>query len=150
MTPATPASTVSPRRHDDGLRSRQQILFCGCGQGSPALSGLCHACYRARSRSRARFDGNRELVLARDRACLGCGAGNENGRRLHVHHRRPGFHDPDWLITLCGGCHARIHHLAAIRRWIPEPVVELWTEQHPGIPVQLQFSLALSEMAVAA
>jgi len=46
------------------------------------------------------------------------------------------------LITVCAGCHARLHRLAALRVWIPDGLVVLWTEQHPGVPVQLQFAVA--------
>jgi hypothetical protein len=59
-----------------------------------------------------------------------------------VHHRRKGVHDPQWLVTLCAACHARVHRLA-LRCWLPEDLINLWTEQHPGIPVQMQFRLPL-------
>ena len=63
--------------------------------------------------------------------------------RLHVHHRKPpGLNDRDWLITVCAGCHAQLHRLAAVRIWIPELLVTLWSEQHPGAPVQLQLPVA--------
>jgi hypothetical protein len=91
-------------------------------------------------------------VLDRDRACQGCGAGKEASlpaRRLHVHHRQPGFHDPAWLIALCPACHARVHRLAVIRRWLPEPLVALWAEQHPGAPLQLQFSNVAESVGAA-
>ena len=147
--PTTPAvhSQRDLRRTDSG-RSRQRTLFCGCGQGVPAIAGLCRSCYRSQSHSRSHFDGNRESVLDRDRGCRGCGAGNT--ARLHVHHRRPGLHDPAWLITLCAACHVRVHRLGAIRHWLPEHLIELWMEQHAGVPVQLQFPVAVTEMAVAA
>jgi len=63
--------------------------------------------------------------------------------RLHVHHRKPGVNDRAWLITVCAGCHARLHRLAALRIWIPELLVALWIEQHPGVPVQLQLPVAV-------
>jgi hypothetical protein len=128
-------------------RGRQQRrLFCRCGQETPAVAGLCRSCYRAEAHSRSRFDGNRAAVLERDRTCRACGAGKP-ARGLHVHHRKPGFHHPDWLITLCAGCHARVHRLAAIRRWLPERLVELWMEQHPGTAVQLQFPISVIQPA---
>jgi hypothetical protein len=37
--------------------------------------------------------------------------------------------------------HARIHRLGAIRRWLPETVLGLWREQHPGVPFQLQLAI---------
>ena len=44
------------------------------------------------------------------------------------------------LITLCAACHSRLHRLGAIDRWVPELLAELWAEQHPGVPLQIQFS----------
>ena len=58
---------------------------------------------------------------------------------LVVHHRRPPRNVPAALITLCAGCHARLHRLAGMNRWIPPALVELWVEQHPGTAPQLQF-----------
>ena len=114
----------------------QRPLFCSCGAATPAVAGLCRSCYRRRQHSRARFAGLREEILDRDgRLCLAC----RTGGRLHVHHRRPGVNDREWLVTLCAACHARVHRLLALRVWIPEPLVPLWAELHPGIPLQLQF-----------
>ena len=41
----------------------------------------------------------------------------------------------------CAACHARMHRLSAMRRWIPEALAPLWAEQHPGAPLQLQLPL---------
>jgi 5-methylcytosine-specific restriction endonuclease McrA len=113
----------------------QVLLFCPCGQDLPAIAGLCRRCYRALANSRFRFGGLREEILERDgHACRACGAGN----RLHVHHRKPGLNDRQLLITVCATCHARLHRLGSIRIWIPEPLIALWEEQHPGVAVQLQ------------
>ena len=38
--------------------------------------------------------------------------------------------------------HTRLHRLAALRTWIPELLVVLWSEQHAGSPVQLQLPVA--------
>lgn len=114
-------------------------MDCPCGLLPASLAGLCRPCYRARAHSRARFSGHRESVLQRDaRTCRVCGAGS-SGRRLHVHHRRPGASDPELLLTVCAACHARLHKLAALRRWVPGELAELWAEQHPRAPLQLQF-----------
>jgi hypothetical protein len=109
-----------------------RALFCPCGGDFPSVGGFCLACYRAAAHSRQRFAGFREEILDRDgRLCRACGSAD----RLHVHHRKPGVNDPDWLITVCAGCHARLHRLAALRVCIPELLVVLWIEQHPGAPV---------------
>lgn len=121
-------------------RPLQQPLFCPCGRGFPALAGLCRSCYRAAAHSRAYFAGLREAVLERDgRRCQSC----ETSHRLHVHHRRPGVNERELLVTLCAACHARLHRLRVLRVWIPAPLVPLWAEQHPGIPLQLQFPQAV-------
>ena len=114
-----------------------QIPLC-CPRGSFQLfcRGWCLACYGRRSRSRARFGGLREKILARDQhRCRVCGA----LERLVVHHRRP-RNVYAALITLCAACHARLHRLGAIHRWVPENLLELWAEQHPGVARQIQFS----------
>ena len=119
------------------LRGTQVSLFCPCGAAFPVRAHLCPACYGSRQHSRACFAGQREAVLARDqRTCQGCWA---TLAHPHVHHRRPGIHDRDHLVTLCAACHARLHKLRAIRRWLPVRLVPLWLEQHPGVPEQLQF-----------
>jgi hypothetical protein len=119
--------------------AKQKPRFCSCGRDLSWIAGRCRACYRARAHSRQRFDGLREEILDRDGSlCRTCGAAG----RLHVHHWKPGVNDRELLITVCAGCHARLHRLAALRIWIPEPLVALWAEQHPGVPVQLQLPVA--------
>ena len=87
---------------------QQQLpLCCPCGSGELYRRGLCEICYNRGRRSRARFGGGRERVLARD------------------HH-------------LCRACHARLHRLGAIDRWVPDLLSDLWAEQHPRSPRQLQ------------
>jgi 5-methylcytosine-specific restriction endonuclease McrA len=116
-------------------RRLQPALFCPCGRDVPWTASLCRSCYRAAAHSRQHFDGLRDEILERDRhLCRVCGSAG----RLHVHHRKPGVNDRDLLITVCAGCHARLHRLAALRIWIPELLVPLWSEQHPGVPVQMQ------------
>ena len=118
------------------LRARQARLFCSCGETRLLCSGLCRTCYGRQAHSRLRFAGHRLEVLARDAGrCQGCGS----DRKLAVHHRRPGVHDPRLLITLCAACHARVHRLRAMRHWLEPTLVPFWQEQHPRMPLQLQF-----------
>ena len=79
-----------------------------------------------------RFAGQRDRVLACDR-CRVCQAPEP----LVVHHRRPSNRSSA-LITLCRACHARLHHLGAIDRWVPDLLETLWAKQHPGSPRKLQ------------
>jgi len=124
------------------LSITQRTLFCWSCGAPPAKAGLCLSCYARTRRSVRYFAGHHDFVLARDRHyCRGCGEGNQRT----VHHRRPGVHDPTWLVTICPACHAAIHKLGAHRRWLPPTLVELWQEQHPAAPLQLQ--LAIEESA---
>ena len=50
----------------------------------------------------------------------------------------PPANSPSALITLCRACHARLHRLHAIDRWVPDLLETLWAEQHPRSPRQLQ------------
>jgi hypothetical protein len=144
-SPSPPAS--SPARRPAKRPVRQKPLFCSCGAGTPAIAGLCPPCYRAKARSRFYFAGHRDAVLLRDGfRCRGCGA----GKTLCVHHRAPGISELHLLITLCACCHARIHRLHALRRFLPEPLVPLWQEQHPAVPLQLQFPFFFAGAAAPA
>ena len=48
------------------------------------------------------------------------------------------------LVTLCAGCHARVHRSRILRRWLPEILVVLWREWHPDAVEQLQLPIELS------
>ena len=114
----------------------QLALFCGCGRRRVELRepGCCRLCYCRRYRSLRFFGGLREAVLKRDRfRCRACGA----SARLVVHHRS-GDNQKRRLITLCVGCHTRVHRYRALWTWVPEVLLRLWRERHPGEPVQFQ------------
>jgi len=122
----------------------QRRLFCPCGAVKVTGADLCRVCLIRLRYSKSRFGGYREEVLLRDRSCCqSCGAAHFNPRRIHVHHRRPGEHSPESLVTLCAACHARVHRLSAVRHYLPPPLVPLWVEQHPDVPLQLQLELPL-------
>jgi len=114
----------------------QLALFCGCGRRPVELRerGCCRLCYCRRYRSLRFFGGLREVVLKRDRfRCRACGA----SARLVVHHRSDD-NQKSRLITLCIGCHTRVHRYRVLRSWVPEVLLKLWRERHPREPVQLQ------------
>lgn len=130
--------TDFPRR-----RGFQRALFCSCGRPLEVRLRVCRVCAWHIPYSEKHFGGHRTHVLERDgKCCRTCGS----GQRLHVHHRRPGVHDPNWLVTLCARCHARVHRLQTLRYWLPISLLPFWEEQHPDAPRQLQFDL---EMLVA-
>ena len=122
-------------RSPSPMNSLSQLpLCCPCGDPELYRQGLCEACYNRQRRDRDRFAGGRERVLARDRhLCRVCYA----PAPLVVHHRRPS-NRPSALITLCRACHARLHRLHSIDRWVPDLLETLWAEQHPEKPRQLQ------------
>ena len=112
----------------------QLPLCCPCGSGDLYRRGRCESCYNRGRRSRARFGGCRERVLVRDHyLCLIC----QVSAPLVVHHRTPASR-PSALITLRRACHARLHRLRAIDRWVPDLLETLWAEQHPGAPRELR------------
>jgi hypothetical protein len=114
----------------------QLALLCACGRRPPELRGpgCCRLCYYRHYRSLRFFGGLRETVLRRDRfRCRVCGA----NARLVVHHRN-GDNRKRRLITLCIGCHTRVHRYWVLRRWVPEVLLKLWRERHPRQPLQLQ------------
>jgi hypothetical protein len=118
---------------------RQRALFRPCGALSPLTAGLCNSCYWRGKHSLRFYGGSREEVLQRDSCrCRACGS----ERWVGVHHRQAGNHTPSLLIALCAACHAQVHRLLSMRKWIPALVAELWAEQHPGAPVQIQMELS--------
>jgi hypothetical protein len=121
-------------------KERGQLSFlCSCGAKPVELKtlGCCRTCYDRQYRSLRWFGGLRDSILKRDRyRCRGCGARS----RLVVHHRDR-RNEEELLLTLCIGCHMRVHHSYGMRNWLPKMLLGLWREWHEGEPVQLQLSL---------
>jgi hypothetical protein len=129
-------------------RGTQLGLLCACGRRPIELKGLscCRLCYYRQYDSLRWFGGLRDLILKRDRfECRACGA----PRRLVVHHRDERNALP-LLITLCIRCHVRLHHSRRFRQWVPEALLELWHELHPGTPLQLQLLFVIKKADVGA
>lgn len=63
-------------------------------------------------------------------------------RSIIVHHRAPGKSVMGLILSLCPGCHAKIHRTKAVLSAMPPLLLELWREQHPKghEQVQLDFS----------
>jgi hypothetical protein len=118
-------------------QSVQLSLLCQCGKRI-ALKALscCRPCYDRRYHSLRFFDGLRERVLERDRfRCRGC----DKRSALVVHHRDR-RNRANFLVTLCIGCHMRIHRSSGLSSWFSEILGSLWHELHPNDPVQLQLA----------
>ena len=47
-------------------------------------------------------------------------------------------------MTLCAGCHARVHRTGILRRWLPEILIDLWREWHPDAVEQLRLPVEMS------
>ena len=60
--------------------------------------------------------------------------------RLLVHHR-DSRNEEELLLTLCIGCHMRVHHSYGFRHWLPAMLLTLWREWHEGEPIQYQLPL---------
>lgn len=121
---------------DSPITVVQTALACGCGSPELFRGDLCRRCYRRRALNRANFAGLRELVLLRDEfQCQLCGALDG----VLVHHRRRRVRRLADLVTLCRGCHARVHHTAVLPWHVDGLLRALWAEVGPE---QLRLALA--------
>jgi len=131
------------------LEETGQLSFlCSCGAKTIELKtlGCCRSCYDRQYRSLRLFGGLRDRVLKRDGfRCRSCGTRS----RLLVHHRDK-CNEEELLLTLCIGCHMRVHYSYGLRHWLPAMLLRLWREWHEGEPVQLQLSLESVAVNVAA
>jgi 5-methylcytosine-specific restriction endonuclease McrA len=110
----------------------QRHLCCPCGRTEILALGLCPTCYTLKRQDEEYFGGLREQVLERDEyRCRVCGASRRDKRSIIVHHRVPGVSKLDLMISLCPGCHAKVHRTIAVLSAMPVLLLELWREQHP-------------------
>ena len=93
---------------------------------------MCSVCYALKRKDDEYFGGLREAVLQRDGyRCRVCDRPGRNKRSITVHHRVPGKSVLNLMISLCPGCHARVHRTIAVLVEMPPLLLELWREQHP-------------------
>lgn len=110
----------------------QLAMHCRCGRESVIALGMCSTCYTLRRQDGEYFGGLREAVLERDGyRCRVCDAPGTGKRSIIVHHRVPGQSRMHLMISLCPGCHARVHRTKAVLVSMPSLLLELWREQHP-------------------
>jgi 5-methylcytosine-specific restriction endonuclease McrA len=101
--------------------------------------GLCSTCYTLKRQDEEYFGGLREAVLERDGyRCRVCDASGRDKRSVIVHHRVPGKSTMSLMLSLCPGCHAKIHQTKAALSAMPPLLLKLWREQHPKGPEQVQ------------
>ena len=133
-------------------RGSQGVLYCRCGRDKIIANGHCATCYTLKRQDEAYFGGLREAVLERDGyACRVCGGSGREKRSITVHHRVPGRSVLNLMISLCPGCHAKVHRTKAVLTQMPPLLLELWREQHPNGHEQtvLNFVQTLTTMASA-
>jgi len=128
----------------------QSSLSCPCGRTPVVAKGLCPSCYTMKRQDEEYFGGLREKVLERDGyKCRVCSKPGVYGKKLTVHHRKPGVSIMRLLITLCRGCHSKAHkQKLMIGVDIPELLRVLWRELHPG--GSEQFSMDFSPLGAEA
>jgi hypothetical protein len=114
-------------------RQVQRLLCCPCGRMEVLANGLCATCYTLKRQDEENFGGLREAVLERDgHCCRVCGASGRDKRSITVHHRVPGKSVLNLMISLCPGCHAKVHRTKMVLMELPPLLLVLWREQHPG------------------
>ena len=110
----------------------QRSMHCRCGREKILAHGLCSTCYTLRRQDAEHFAGLREAVLERDGyRCRVCDASGRDKRSIVVHHRVPGRSVLNLMISLCPGCHSRVHCTKAVLSQMPKLLLKLWREQHP-------------------
>ncbi len=118
-------------------KSVQRALFVR--RESILANGLCAGCYTLKRQDAEYFGGLREAVPERDGyRCRVCDAPGGRKWEMIVHHRVPGKSVLALMISLCPGCHARIHRTKVVLSAMPPLLLKLWREQHPKGHEQVQ------------
>jgi len=106
-------------------------MDCPCGKPKVLAMGLCSTCYTLKRQDEEYFGGLREAVLECDGyRCRVCDASGRDKRSITVHHRIPGRSVLNLMLSLCPGCHAKIHRTKAVLSAMPPLLLELWRKQH--------------------
>ncbi len=127
----------------------QHVMHCPCGNAKVLALGLCATCYTLKRQDEEHFGGLREAVLERDGyRCRVCDASGRDKRSIIVHHRVPGKSVLSLMLSLCPGCHAKVHRTKAVLSAMPPLLLELWREQHPKGHEQVQLDFKLKEPAL--
>ena len=130
-------------------KGTQGALHCPCGRQKILAQGLCGTCYTLKRQDEAYFGGLREAVLERDGyRCRVCDASGRDKRSIIVHHRVPGKSELNLMLSLCPGCHAKVHRTKTILRAMPPLLLHLWREQHPRGHEQVQLDFTMKKTPV--
>jgi hypothetical protein len=130
-------------------KGTQGALHCPCGRQKILAQGLCGTCYTLKRQDEAYFGGLREAVLERDGyRCRVCDASGRDKRSIIVHHRVPGKSELKLMLSLCPGCHAKVHRTKTILRAMPPLLLQLWREQNPRGHEQVQLDFTTKKTPV--
>ena len=128
----------------------QRSLHCRCGNKKILAMGLCSTCYTLKRQDDEHFGGLREAVLEQDgKRCRVCDASGRDKRSIIVHHRVPGRSVLNLMISLCPGCHAKIHRTRVVMSAMPPLLLKLWREQHPKGHEQTNFNFKVQDPVAA-
>ena len=127
-------------------RLAQRVMHCPCGNAKVLALGMCATCYTLKRQDDEYFGGLREAVLERDGyRCRVCDASGRDKRSIIVHHRVPGKSVLKLMLSLCPGCHAKVHRTKAALSAMPPLLLELWREQHPAGHEQAQLNFTIRQ-----
>jgi len=79
--------------------------------------------------------------------CRVCDASGRDKRSIIVHHRVPGKSVLNLMLSLCPGCHAKVHRTKAVLSAMPPLLLGLWREQHPNGHEQVQLDFTSKKPA---
>ncbi len=145
---AVRASTMERRvgRGSDTSRSKGDAL--SLRESRVLALGLCSTSYTLKRQDEEYFGGLRKAVLERDGYhCRVCNASGCDKRSIIVHPRIPGRSVLNLMLSLCPGCHAKIHRTKAVLWAMPPLLLELWREQHPKGHEQKQLDFSSKKPA---
>ncbi|MGI4758100.1 MAG: HNH endonuclease [Janthinobacterium lividum] len=78
--------------------------------------------------------------------CRVCDAPGRGKREIIVHHRVPGKSVLNLMISLCPGCHAKIHRTKTALTIMSPLLLKLWREQNRDGQEQIALDLASSSL----
>ncbi len=129
-------------------RFAQRVMHCPCGIAKVSAWGLCAICYTLKRQDEEHCGGLSEAVLEREGyRCRVCDASGRGKRSIIVHHRVPEKSVMSLMLSLCPGCHARVHRKRAVLPAMPPLLLKLWREQHPHGNEQVQFDFTSKKPA---
>ena len=123
-------------------------MHCPCGNHKVLALGLCATCYTLKQQDEEYFGGMREAVLERDGyAAASVTPPVATNAPSSFTTGYPGKSILNLMLSLCPGCHAKIHRTKAVLSAMPPLLLELWREQHPRGHEQKQLDFSSTKPA---